>query len=57
VRGREKEKREWRLGVGSGNFLQLARGDLIFIDKEWLGFQMGQTGWARFGPKHLIGLC
>ena len=32
VRGREKEKREWRLGVGSGNFLQLARGGLIFID-------------------------
>jgi hypothetical protein len=31
-------RRLWRLGVGSGNFLQLARGGLIFIDKEWLGF-------------------
>jgi hypothetical protein len=23
---RKREKREWRLGVGSGNFLQLAKG-------------------------------
>jgi hypothetical protein len=33
LKGGEGE-RLWRLGVGSGNFLQLARGDLIFIDKE-----------------------
>jgi hypothetical protein len=30
-------ERLWRLGVGSGNFIQLARGGLIFIDKERLG--------------------
>jgi hypothetical protein len=34
VRSAEREEGEWlwRLGVGSGNFLQLARGGLIFID-------------------------
>lgn len=29
---REEGEGLWRLGVGSGNFLQLARGGLIFID-------------------------
>jgi hypothetical protein len=55
VRGK-REKREWRLGVGSGNFLQLARGGLIFIAMWGLGFLVGQMGWVRLGPKHVIGL-
>jgi hypothetical protein len=51
VRGREKEKREWRLGVGSGNFLQLAREIApIYRHVVGLGFLSGPIGPDRAGP-------
>jgi hypothetical protein len=55
VRGREKEKREWRLGVGSGNFLQLAKGRPHIYRhvraRVLVGFLSGPNGLGWAGPK------